>query len=181
WEFCLYLLAGYAVAEGSALIAGAVRAYRSRRAAAPTGGPIPAADGPRLGAWAPEPAAEAGEGPGRWRTPALVPVLAVAVAAVFVGGPLGAFDRLGPDIGLSSLSSHLGGGPSHASFVPDWIRWNYSGYQQKASYSEYNSLIRTMSSVGSRYGCGRAMWEYESEQNRFGTPEALMLLPYWTN
>ena len=25
------------------------------------------------------------------------------------------------------------------------------------------------------------MWEYNADQNRFGTPEALMLLPYWTN
>ena len=29
-----------------------------------------------------------------------------------------------------------------------------------------------------RYGCGRAMWEYSASENRFGTPEALMLLPY---
>jgi len=25
------------------------------------------------------------------------------------------------------------------------------------------------------------MWEYNADQNRFGTPEALMLMPYWTN
>ena len=25
------------------------------------------------------------------------------------------------------------------------------------------------------------MWEYNSSENRFGTPEALMLLPYWTD
>jgi hypothetical protein len=25
------------------------------------------------------------------------------------------------------------------------------------------------------------MWEYNSDQQRFGTPEALMTLPYWTN
>ena len=24
------------------------------------------------------------------------------------------------------------------------------------------------------------MWEYSASENRFGTPEALMLLPYWT-
>jgi len=37
-----------------------------------------------------------------------------------------------------------------------------------------------MRTVGRRYGCGRALWEYNSNENRFGTPEALMLLPYWT-
>ena len=31
------------------------------------------------------------------------------------------------------------------------------------------------------YGCGRAMWEYEPELNEMGTPDTLMLLPYWTN
>ena len=38
-----------------------------------------------------------------------------------------------------------------------------------------------MTKVAERYGCGRAMWEYSSSENRFGTPEALMLLPYWTD
>ncbi len=31
------------------------------------------------------------------------------------------------------------------------------------------------------YGCGTAMWEYEPELDQMGTPDALMLLPYWTN
>jgi hypothetical protein len=38
-----------------------------------------------------------------------------------------------------------------------------------------------MEAVSKRYGCGREMWEYSDNENRFGTPEALMLLPYWTN
>jgi hypothetical protein len=38
-----------------------------------------------------------------------------------------------------------------------------------------------MAAVGNRYGCGRAMWEYSESENRFGTPESLMLLPYWTS
>ena len=41
--------------------------------------------------------------------------------------------------------------------------------------------MQTMDAVGKRYGCGRAMWEYSASENRFGTPEALMLLPYETN
>ncbi len=41
--------------------------------------------------------------------------------------------------------------------------------------------MQTMEAVGKRYGCGRAMWEYSASENRFGTPEALMLLPYETN
>ena len=97
-----------------------------------------------------------------------VPVAAVAAALGFSTVP------------LVNLPSWI---PLHptASFVPDWVKWNYKGYEQKASYPEYRALIDTMAQVGRRYGCGRAMWEYESELNRLGTPMALMLLPYWTN
>jgi len=65
--------------------------------------------------------------------------------------------------------------------VTSWSQWNYSGYQSKAAWPEYHDLIDTMSRVSKRYGCGRAMWEYSASENRFGTPMALMLLPYWTN
>ncbi|HQU27425.1 MAG TPA: hypothetical protein PLS29_10400, partial [Acidimicrobiales bacterium] len=65
--------------------------------------------------------------------------------------------------------------------VTNWAQWNYSGYQAKSGWAEYHALMTTMSSVGRRYGCGRALWEYSAAEDRFGTPEALMLLPYWTN
>ena len=65
--------------------------------------------------------------------------------------------------------------------VSSWAQWNYSGYQAKTAWPEYHDLMTTMAKVGQEYGCGRAMWEYNANQNRFGTPEALMLMPYWTN
>jgi len=65
--------------------------------------------------------------------------------------------------------------------VTNWSNYNYIGYEGQASYPEYRSVMQTMQSVGARYGCGRAMWEYSESENRFGTPEALMLLPYWTS
>jgi hypothetical protein len=68
-----------------------------------------------------------------------------------------------------------------ANQVTNWSSYNYSGYQSLPSYAEYSSLMDTMSKVGKDHGCGRAMWEYNADENRFGTPEALMLLPYWTN
>ncbi len=68
-----------------------------------------------------------------------------------------------------------------SSFVDDWARWNYSGYQGKPKWPEYESIIMAMSEIGSERGCGRAMWEYQTETlNSYGTPMALMLLPYWT-
>ena len=65
--------------------------------------------------------------------------------------------------------------------VTNWSNYNYEGYEGQASYPEYKSIIQTMESVSRRYGCGREMWEYSASEDRFGTPEALMLLPYWTN
>ncbi|MHB8379901.1 MAG: hypothetical protein ACYDB2_08290 [Acidimicrobiales bacterium] len=65
--------------------------------------------------------------------------------------------------------------------VTGWAQYNYSGYQSQPAWPEYHGLMTTMSTVARRYGCGRAMWEYNASENRFGTPEALMLLPYWTN
>jgi hypothetical protein len=65
--------------------------------------------------------------------------------------------------------------------VTNWAQTNYSGYQAQSGWPEYHDIMTTMEGVAKRYGCGRAMWEYNADQQRFGTPEALMLLPYWTN
>ena len=77
--------------------------------------------------------------------------------------------------------SWLGLTTTDRSFVPDWARWNYRGYERKDAWPEYRELMATMSGVGRTAGCGRAMWEYEPELDRYGTPMALMLLPYWTD
>lgn len=65
--------------------------------------------------------------------------------------------------------------------VSSWAVWNYSGYQGKPAWPEFQNLMQTMERVGQQDGCGNAMWEYNADENRFGTPEALMLLPYFTN
>ncbi len=67
-----------------------------------------------------------------------------------------------------------------ASFVRSWAQWNYTGYEGKDAYPEYRAIVATMGQLGETRGCGRAHWEYESDLNRYGTPMALMLLPYWT-
>ena len=67
------------------------------------------------------------------------------------------------------------------SFVDSWAKWNYSGYERKPSYPEYRGIVSTMGEVGEEHGCGRAHWEYEGDLNRYGTPMALMLLPFWTD
>ncbi len=67
------------------------------------------------------------------------------------------------------------------SAVPGWTEWNYSGYERKQSYGEYHQVVSDMAAVGADNGCGRAMWEYSSDLDRYGTPMALMLLPHWTD
>src|SRR5258708_28539326 len=95
--------------------------------------------------------------------------------------------RFGVGIGSAHLFTvgiplRFGGGHAHDhNFVTDWANWNYSGYERKPAYPEYRDIVQTMAGVGATNGCGRAMWEYEAEEDRFGTPMALMLLPKWTN
>lgn len=66
-------------------------------------------------------------------------------------------------------------------FIPDWAAWNYSGYERKPAYPEYHAIVTTMDRIGRTRGCGRAMWEYSPDLDRYGTPMALMLLPHWTD
>jgi hypothetical protein len=65
--------------------------------------------------------------------------------------------------------------------VTNWSSFNYSGYQAQAAYPEYRALVQTMERVGAADGCGQAMWQYDPSLNRFGTTQALMLLPYWSS
>ena len=60
--------------------------------------------------------------------------------------------------------------------TPAWARWNYTGYEGKAKYPEYRALLEVVDHLPP----GRIMWEYSSQQNDYGTPMALMLLPYFS-
>lgn len=67
------------------------------------------------------------------------------------------------------------------SFVDSWAKWNFDGYERKPAYPEYYGIVQTMAKLGDERGCGRAMWEHEEQHDRYGTPMALMLLPFWTD
>lgn len=209
WWLCVYLTAGYAVAELGVAVSvwwrrrrevGFRRLVFDRRALAPlhasdvgalarlrramTGesgrigagvegaGAASAAQAapPRAPLWQP-----AGRRPRRRSAPGVVwvPLASIAAALAVVVPPLvvpaGASYQIGP--------LHL-----TADNVPSWAQWNYSGYQGKPGWAELDDgIVRTMDEVSARHGCGRAMWEYNSDENRFGTPEALMMLPYFTD
>jgi hypothetical protein len=111
-----------------------------------------------------------------------IPLAVMLGSLVWVGFPL----RVLPlgHIDVRTGDYHwLGIKSADKSFIPDWARWNYSGYESsgKARRDEYFALMKTMGDLGRSTGCGRAMWEYEAEQDQYGTPLALMLLPYWTH
>ncbi|MDR3647718.1 MAG: 6-pyruvoyl-tetrahydropterin synthase-related protein [Acidimicrobiales bacterium] len=101
----------------------------------------------------------------------MVPLVALALSALVVLPPLlvapGSVYKLGPvNVRPSNVSA--------------WAQWNYSGVERKGGWPELQGIIRTMDKVTARYGCGRDMWEYNSNLNRFGTPMSLMLLPNYT-
>jgi hypothetical protein len=61
--------------------------------------------------------------------------------------------------------------------VPGWVNWNYQGYEGKAAFPELASLMSDVDELPP----GRVMWEYNKEiQDQYGTPMALMLIPYWS-
>jgi hypothetical protein len=180
WILSLHLLVGVAVAEGGRLL---FRLFETL--GTPEREPLPYAigdegslDTDRLGVdpnddfLSPPPNGEGGQDD---RAPAfdlaalLVPIGALVVTLYLVSLPLGI------------LPWWLQTNSNHRAFVPSWIEWNYTGYEGKASYPEYHGVVETMGAIGQEHGCGRAMWEYEPELDRLGTPMALMLLPHWTD
>ncbi len=67
-----------------------------------------------------------------------------------------------------------------------WSRYNFTGYEDKSAYGEYSGLVNTMKGLGNNttdpeLGCGRATWENNAENGKYGTTMALMLLPHWTD
>ncbi|MCJ7725054.1 MAG: hypothetical protein MUP76_01505 [Acidimicrobiia bacterium] len=60
--------------------------------------------------------------------------------------------------------------------APGWARWNYTGYEAKDGWTEYDALMEELD----RLPEGRVMWEANQELNRYGTPMALMLTGYWS-
>jgi hypothetical protein len=159
WFISVYFMAAWAFGTWCMIVAIAWRRARDRRREEQIDGPPGSEDTP-----IPRPTPR----PRRWGPAAIsggvLGLLAVMVAVV-------------PPFVFPASSLPVTVGPNE---VTNWSSYNYEGYEGQASYPEFHSLMQTMAVVGKRYGCGRAMWEYSASENRFGTPEALMLLPYET-
>ncbi len=188
WFMSVYFMAAWAFGTGCIAVATAWRRAQDRRwaaeadaaaaawadAAAWAEGPPPDRPGNAFPNTA-EPVPEAR----RALTPR--PVLrrwSPAAVSGAVLGLLAVMVAVVPPFILPASSLPVTPGPNE---VTNWSNFNYEGYQGQPSYPEFKSIMQTMDAVGKRYGCGRAMWEYSASENRFGTPEALMLLPYETD
>lgn len=69
-------------------------------------------------------------------------------------------------------------------FIPYWARYNYTGYESGTaadftakSWPEYRAFLDTANTLEP----GRMLWEGGDAIGAYGTPLALMLLPYWTH
>jgi hypothetical protein len=186
WFLCAYLLAGITVAEALLLAAKVWRAsrtalWRATVGLTPAWGSSQSDEG-----WpADEPLPELPRRP-RWRTaPAALggPIAGTVISCLIVVPSL----LVSYTNNSENLSLTIAGVPVipaihiRHDIVTDWAYWNYTGYQGKSGWPEFSGLMTTMTDMGERYGCGRAMWEYNSSLNRFGTPESLMVLPMWTD
>jgi hypothetical protein len=69
-------------------------------------------------------------------------------------------------------------------YITYWAKYNYTGYQggttadfTAKSWPEYKAFMDTVDALPP----GRLMWEGSDSIGAYGTPLALMLIPYWTN
>jgi hypothetical protein len=69
------------------------------------------------------------------------------------------------------------GSLSSVTYIDGWSKWNYSGYESKPRWPEYEALMEEIDALPD----GRVHWEANSELNDFGTPMSPMLIPYWTS
>jgi hypothetical protein len=73
---------------------------------------------------------------------------------------------------------------NRTNFVPDWISWNYTGYQGKPGWNQYRGIVQLLKNQAAKHGCGRVEYEYTgttSLTDQFGSSMAFMSLPMWTN
>lgn len=60
-------------------------------------------------------------------------------------------------------------------FVDDWIRTNYAGYERQADWPQLRELMSHVKDLPP----GRVMWEPNLKMESYGTELAPMLMPYW--
>ncbi|MFN8026714.1 MAG: hypothetical protein U0W40_10310 [Acidimicrobiia bacterium] len=172
WYLMLYLLAAVGAAEGIRLLAlGAAWVIRGRDHAPVAGSTDPPA--PSLDDTTPVP-------------PGTTAVVTRAERAARTESPERAMTRVVAIALLAAIVTSFGIWRMYdrRDFLPYWAKYNYAGYeggtdaaQTKKSFPEYLSFMDTARALPA----GRMAWEPGDAIGAYGTPLALMLLPYWTD
>jgi len=102
--------------------------------------------------------------------------LAVGLAAIALYRRLPARPAALVSVGLAGAALLILPPTSGLEQSSGWARWNYSGYESKDPYPEYANLMATVDTLEP----GRIMWEANNDMDKYGTPMALMLFPFWS-
>lgn len=103
-------------------------------------------------------------------------------ASLFVGLAVAALIRripakLGWSAAIGAGAVLALGALAGVSFVGGWSRWNFTGYEGKEKWPEYEALMQTVDGLPP----GRIQWEANNDAlGGYGTPMSLMLFPYWS-
>ncbi|MGB9112006.1 MAG: hypothetical protein WCF24_04680 [Acidimicrobiales bacterium] len=66
--------------------------------------------------------------------------------------------------------------------VDGWAIWNYSGYQAKPGWPQFQRVVAMLESAASIHGCGNLDYEYSpNTQNVFGSTLVPLSFPMWTH
>ena len=109
------------------------------------------------------------------------PIILGTALAVILGGtvfylrqePLATRRLLATIAALGVGAGSLAG----VSYLAGWSSWNYSGYENKAHWDEYREMNTQVAGLAP----GRVLWENNRDLDRYGTPMAPMLIPYWSD
>lgn len=101
----------------------------------------------------------------------------------FLGGKINGRYSLSIGSGNDQLVLYKARSTASRGLADSWARYNFTGYEGKDAYGEYRQVVEDMKAIGEdpALGCGRALWENNGDNGRYGTTMALMLLPHWTD
>jgi hypothetical protein len=62
-------------------------------------------------------------------------------------------------------------------YIPDWIKWNYSGFESKASWTQLDAITTYLRELP----YGRVVHEYSNDHDKFGTPRTFESIPLFAD